>query len=122
MSVQPGRTGYQFQHTTVWIEGPGVSARIYAEGVFNSTDAFEIAGAGWGPAAGTIKLRVAAQRREAAWHGVGRLSTDSRQFQFATVMTLAVAGDNVCLSGLGTLRKTGEVLQLSIKACRDGMD
>lgn len=120
MSVQPGRTGYRFQHATVWIEGPGVSARLYAEGVFNSTDAFEIAGAGWEPVAGTIKLHVAVQRREAAWHGVGRLSTESRHYQFATVMTLAMSGADVCLSGPGTLRKTGEVLQLSIRACREG--
>lgn len=122
MSVQPGRTGYQFQHTSVWIEGPGVNARLYAEGVFNSTDAFEIAGAGWEPSAGTVRLRVAVQRRDATWHGVGRLSTESRQYQFATVMTLAISGSNVCLSGLGTLRKTGEILQLSIRACRDSTE
>jgi hypothetical protein len=117
MTIGHGRGGHQFQQATVWIEGPGVSVRLYAEGVFHSVDAFEIAGAGWEPATGVIRLCVAVQRQETTWHGVGRVSTQRSHYQFAAVMTLAMSGPHACLSGPGTLRKTGETVRLRIEAC-----
>jgi hypothetical protein len=117
MSFGYNRAGYRFQRAMVWIEGPGMNARLYAECVFNSLDAFEIAGAGWQPAIGAIELQVAVQRQESTWHGVGRVSTGARQYQFATVMTMALSDAHVSLSGRGKLRKTGEPVQLKIEAC-----
>ena len=68
-------------------------------------------------ATGAIRLCVAVQRQETTWHGVGRVSTQRSHYQFAAVMTLAMSGPHACLSGPGTLRKTGETVRLRIEAC-----
>jgi hypothetical protein len=107
----------EFRQAIVRIEAPGLDARLYAEEVFRSANAFELVGAGWTPGSGAIRLRLAVQRQESVWHGVGRITSGALRCQFAAVMTLAAGVSRARLSGEGSIRKTGVVVTLTIDAC-----
>jgi hypothetical protein len=106
-----------FRQAIVRIEAPGLDAQLYAEEVFRSANAFELVGAGWSPGSGAIRLRLAVQRQESVWHGVGRVTSGAARYQFAAVMTLATGLSLIRLSGEGSIRKTGEVVVLTVDAC-----
>jgi hypothetical protein len=106
-----------FRQAIVRIEAPGLDAQLYAEEVFRSANAFELVGAGWTPGSGAIRLHLAVQRQESVWHGVGRVTSGSLRYQFAAVMTLVVGVPRARLSGEGSIRKTGEVVIVTVDAC-----
>ena len=106
-----------FRQAIVRIEAPGLNAQLYAEEIFRSANAFELIGAGWTPGSGAIRLRLAVQRQELVWHGVGRVTSGALRYQFAAVMTLATDISRPRLSGEGSIRKTGEMVVLTVDAC-----
>jgi hypothetical protein len=117
MTLRRSAARPDFRQAIVRIEAPGLDAQLYAEEVFRSADAFELVGAGWTPGSGAIRLRLAVQRQESIWHGVGRVTAGARRYQFAAVMSLAIGVSRARLSGEGSIRKTGEVVMLTVDAC-----
>lgn len=93
------------QSAWVQLKTPEILLSLEVQVTVRKFGLIDATGASWSDRLGAYRLRLALQRYDARWRGVGSIRARQRHFQFEAVFEWAASKTRPTLSGSGTCRK-----------------